>query len=342
MKRRARILVAAAATCGAILAVACGSLKSNGFPSDAGSTSDGMAPATDDSGPNDGATADASDASVDAPGPNDGATADAGDASDAPDEADGPWVVVTSEPMISTIAAGPNNQIWAIGTRPWSPGSLDKTDYRLVDGGWATSQGGNVQVSVAPDTGIAWVVNTAGVVFYFDASRDSFEPLSWTPAMSTLSVGPNGQIWAIGSTLSTPGNEGTYEFELDGGDGGWTQNSSGRAIQISVAPDTGVAWIVDWTGIVSHLVDGGFQPVSSNPPNPPIASIAVGPGGHLWAVGGTAGVTGDMAIYSSDGGGTDGGLTWEQEPGAAIMISVTPDTGVPWIVNAAGTVLVHR
>lgn len=237
------------------------------------------------------------------------------------------WSTVSSPPM-SEIAAGPKGDVWTIGTSPWMAGSPDFTNYELAGNAWTTQQGGGVQISISPDTGNGWLLNTDGQIFTFISAVWHVEYSD--PLMSVIAAGPKQAIWAIGKMASVDSSPDRTIYSLV--QGSWVQEPGG-AIDITVAPDTGSPWIVDASGLVYLWDKGTWSP--TNRGGVAMSRIAAGPGGVLWAIGKTPSAPGsfDGAIYRSIDG-----VSWQRQPGAAFRIAVSPD-GVPWIVTAKGVVL---
>jgi hypothetical protein len=239
------------------------------------------------------------------------------------------WTAPPSNRAMRAIGAGPNSQVWGIGTTPWTPGSSDDTINELAYGAWTTKPGGALEVSVAPDTGTPWVVNTAGQVF--ELVSGEWQLVTSSPPLSSIAAGPQNALWGVSQARVSPRSAQHRIYELVGGS--WVLHQ-GAGVQVTISPDTGTPWMVDAFGAVFEFVSGGWQPVSSST-SPTMSWIAAGPGNVLWGIGTVPWSPGspDMTIYSSYGANS-----WTQQPGGAVRISAAPDTGTPWVVNTAGTV----
>jgi len=113
---------------------------------------------------------------------------------------------------------------------------------------------------------------------------------------------------------------------------------SGLVSGIAVSPE-GIPWIFDTAGDVYFWGGAGFLPASTGLGC--ISSLAVGPTsapfsgvfGDVWIVKDCRLTTASGNIYQFQFG-----LSWVQIPGGAVRISVSPDLGVPWIVNGSGQI----
>lgn len=234
----------------------------------------------------------------------------------------------SSEP----IAVGPNAYGSTIGDA-WVLGKTANADgnypiYRWENAAWVKQPGAGTQIAVSP-SGNLWVLNSAGDIHYWSGSK-----FVRVPGCATwIAVGPNaygstyGDPWVIG--CGSTGNNSI--FQLQGST--WVQQP-GAATRIAVEPVTGVPWVINDDGNIYVWFGSQFVNVSNGLC---ATDIAVGPItapfatslGTPWVIG--CGSTGDNAIYQWQG-------SWVQIPGAATKIAVSPNLGVPWVVNADGNI----
>lgn len=132
---------------------------------------------------------------------------------------------------------------WIIGCNGSS--TTDGSIYQFDGFGWVLQPGAANRISVTTD-GTAWVITSAGSVFYW--SFDGFLP---GPAgcASSIAAGKAGfdintDVWITG--CGDVNNQGAKIFQL-GPDFTWLQ-IPGVASQVAVSPDLGVAWAVTLTG----------------------------------------------------------------------------------------------
>lgn len=136
---------------------------------------------------------------------------------------------------------------WIIGCNGSS--TTDGTIYEYTGEGWSVWPGGANRVAVSPQ-GVPVVITTSGSVWYLGtngafvetppacansvAAGSDFDPLS----------GPFADIWV--TSCSDVNSQGADIFQLQKGTE-WVQ-IPGVASQISLAPDTGAAWVLTLTG----------------------------------------------------------------------------------------------
>lgn len=196
---------------------------------------------------------------------------------------------------------------WLVGTSAVGGGYAL---YTLDNGSWTPRKGGALRIAV--DTGAnAWIVNNQNQI-------EKWNPVSWTArtgSIGSVSVGPDGSVWALGTTKVGGGNN-----ILKWSGTGWTPEPGG-AVAIDVGPNG--PWIVNQQGTIFYWSGSGFTQV----PTGTARDIGVGANGAVWIVG-TSTVPGGYAIYKWSGS------AWTPEPGGAVNIDVGPD-GTPWIVNSS-------
>jgi hypothetical protein len=229
------------------------------------------------------------------------------------------------------IAVGPSANGSPIGD-PWVLGTnsigYDYGIYQWVDNTWVEKPGAATQIAVSPQ-GVAWVIDHLGQIFYWNGS--AFELAPGNGCATSIGVGPAsgndpyGTPWVIGCNGGEDTNGGIYV--LNGAT--WVQEP-GAANQIAVSPE-GVPWVISVGGHIYHwngsnwtAVTGCATSIAVGPTTAPLA----GPYGDAWAIG-----CGGSNIFQFQNG-----TSWVQIPGAASYVSVSPDIGVPWVVNSSGQI----
>jgi hypothetical protein len=230
------------------------------------------------------------------------------------------------------IAVGPNANGSAVGD-PWvlgagSTSSGDHYIYEWQNSQWVLQPGAASQIAISPQ-GIPWAINHLGQIFYWNGS--AFELAPGDGCATSIGVGPAtranryGVPWVIGCNGGDNANGGIYELQ-----GSTWVLQPGAANQIAVSPE-GVPWVVSVGGHIFHWNGNNWTAVTGCATNiavgPTTATLA-GPYGDAWAIG-----CGGNSIYQFQHG-----KSWVQIPGAASYISVSPDIGVPWVVNSAGQI----
>jgi len=229
------------------------------------------------------------------------------------------------------IAVGPNANGSAIGD-PWVLGANKIGDdygiWHWENNTWVEKPGAATQIAVSPQ-GVAWVIDYLGQIFYWNGS--AFESAPGGGCAISIGVGPAsgtdpyGTPWVIGCNGGEDTNGGIYQLQ-----GSTWVKRPGAATQIAVSPE-GIPWVISAGGNIFHWNGSNWSPVSGC-----ATSIAVGPAtapragpyGDAWAIG-----CGGNDIYQFQNG-----TFWAQIPGAASYISVSPDLGVPWVVNSSGQI----
>jgi Tectonin domain len=229
------------------------------------------------------------------------------------------------------IAVGPNANGSAIGD-PWVLGANKIGDdygiWHWENNTWVEKPGAATQIAVSPQ-GVAWVIDYLGQIFYWNGS--AFELAPGGGCAISIGVGPAsgadpyGTPWVIGCNGGEDTNGGIYQLQGSS----WVKQP-GAATQIAVSPE-GIPWVIAAGGYVFHWNGSNWTPVTGC-----ATSIAVGPStapragpyGDAWAIG-----CGGNDIYQFQNG-----TFWAQIPGAASYISVSPDLGVPWVVNSSGQI----
>ncbi len=233
-----------------------------------------------------------------------------------------------------SLAVGPNaagsniGDAWVLGT------SYNSEDdfyvYRWVSGTWVQQSGiAGVMIAVSPN-GYPWVVDHLGKIHYFNGSSWNLAP--GDGCATAIGVGPN----AFGSTYGDPwviACDGGYHsdasiYQLQGSK--WVKQP-GKALKIAVSPDLGFPWVVNaagniyfWNGTTFNEIGGCATSIGVGPLS---AAIFFGDAfGDAWITGCTPEGNG-YGIYQLQSG------SWVKIPGSAVEIAVSPDLGVPWIVN---------
>jgi hypothetical protein len=236
-----------------------------------------------------------------------------------------------------SLAVGPNAEGSTIGdgwmlSTATDSGGLDHLIYRWEDGGWVEHSGTGVMIAVSP-TGNPWVVNHLGNIYYYNGSSWEEAP---TACATSIAVGPNaygstyGDPWIIGCGGAVGVNGSIYQLQ-----GSKWVKQPGAATQIAVG-DLGFPWVINAAGEIYFWNGVSFvnQPgcATSIAVGPYVVGIPFGdPFGDAWVTGCTAEGSG-YAIFQLQFG------AWVQVPGWATQIAVSPDLGVPWLINDLGQI----
>jgi hypothetical protein len=234
-----------------------------------------------------------------------------------------------------SIGVGPNangSQIgdaWVLGSDPDSNG--DYAIFQWQNSTWVEHAGRANHIAVGPE-GYAWVVNHLGEIYYWNGT--GFEPAPGNACASWIGVGYNNH----GSTYGGPWILGCHEgaggysiYQLQGST--WVLQP-GSAVKLAMGPRG--PWVISTTGSLYYWNGSTFLPG----PAGCATSIGVGsltapfagPWGDVWITGCT--LNGDgYNIYQ-----LQNGTTWVEIRGTATQISVSPDLGVPWVVNSLGEI----
>jgi hypothetical protein len=229
------------------------------------------------------------------------------------------------------IAVGLNMQGAKIGD-PWVLGSAANSNgdypiYNLVFGVWDKMPGAGTQLAIGPE-GYPWVVNHAGVAFYWNSG--GWTPIGGTYCASHIAVGSGGTYgtpWILGCHEGTNGYN-IYKLE----NGAWVQQT-GQATAIAIGKSG--PWIVQKSGNVYYWNGSSYKEAPGNPCATSIAAAPITPFGDSWGDVWTTGCHEQSTgynIYQLQGN------SWVQIPGSATSISISPDLGVPWVVNSNGIV----
>jgi hypothetical protein len=227
-----------------------------------------------------------------------------------------------------SIAVGPNGGGSTIGD-PWMLGfdagsSGDHNIYHWVNGTFVQVAGGATQIAISP-TGTPWVINHAGAIYSWNGS--SFVLAPGNACASQIAVGAQGP-WILGCHEQTNG----YSiYKLQGSS--WVQQPS-QATKIAIGQHG--PWIIQKPGNVAYWNGSNYIQA---PGNPCATDIAVAPitvpvntsTDDVWITGCHSQSTG-YTIYQLQGN------SFVQIPGEANQISVSPDLGVPWIVDKKGNI----
>jgi hypothetical protein len=231
-----------------------------------------------------------------------------------------------------SIAAGPKRTAWVLGTAQTSAG--DYYAYERLGSEWVQSDGAGLQIAVSPK-GYAWVITHLGTIYYWNGEH--FVPAPGNGCATSIGVTEEtdfqyGQPWIIGCDgSSTTDGSIYYLHEL-----AWVMVSGAAANRIAVSPQ-GVTWVITAAGSVFY---GGVDGFSAAPAGC-ATSIAVGsvrdplagPYGDGWITG-----CGDVNNEGSKIFQLQNGTSWVQIPGVASQISVSPHTGVAWVVTLTGEI----
>lgn len=230
------------------------------------------------------------------------------------------------------IAVGPNGGGSTLGD-PYMLGHTanqngDYSIYQWVNGAWSQMPGAGTQIAVSP-SGVPWVVNHAGRAFYYDSG---WQPIWGTYCASHIAVGSGGSFGTAWTLGCTEGTNGYNIYKLVGSN--WVQQA-GQAISIAVGASNKL-WIVEKGGkIYSGTGSGSYTEAPGNACATAIAAAPISPysnTGDVWTLGCHEQSPG-YEIYQLQGN------SWVNIPGYAASISISPDHGIPWIVESSGGVL---
>lgn len=157
-------------------------------------------------------------------------------------------------------------------------------------------------------------------------------------------MGPNaygskyGDPWIIGCDGGHLNNSSIYQLQSST----WVKQP-GSALKIAVSPG-GVPWVINTAGNIYYwngssfvaLPIGGCATDIAVGPTSALSGPLAGPFGDVWITGCSWEGTG-YQIYQLQYAGIFGSF-WAEIPGIATQISVSPDLGVPWVVNSNGNI----
>jgi hypothetical protein len=236
-----------------------------------------------------------------------------------------------------SIAVGPNangssiGDAWMLGESADANGNYQV--YQWQDSAWVKQPGHGIDIAISPG-GDPWLVDASGKVFFWNRSAFDAAP---TACATWIAVGPNafgsthGDPWIIGCSGQGVENANIYQLQAST----WVKQP-GLAWRVVVSPE-GTPWAIDTAGNIYFWKGSRFVPLGSGC----ATAIAVGP-----STAPLAGPLGDVWITGCTFHGTgydihqlQFGTTWADIPGQAVQISVSPDLGVPWVVNNQGNIL---
>jgi len=234
---------------------------------------------------------------------------------------------------IESIGVGPTpgpianiGEGWVLGSVANSSG--DYPVFQWENSSWVQRNGAGTKLAVSPE-GDPWVVNHTGSIWYWNGSEFILAPGNGCATWIGVGAGGSyGAPWIVGCQVEQNNNYGIYQLQGST----WVQQP-GEATRIAVGPNG--PWVINAAGNVFYWVNGNFTVVPGNVCG---TSIAVGPSssatpfGEAWILGCTFESTGYNIFQLGSN------WNWEQVPGAAIQIAVSPDWGVPWIVNSTGNI----
>ncbi len=234
-----------------------------------------------------------------------------------------------------SIGVGPNakgsqvGDAWVLGATADSNGNY--AIYRWINSNWVEQTGRANHIAVGPE-GYPWVVNSEGKIYYWNGGE--FELAPGNACASWIGVGYNnhgsiyGGPWILGCN---EGSSGYNIYQLQGST--WVQQH-GAATKLTMGPRG--PWVINKSGAIYYWDVTAFvagpagcaTSIGVGSLNAPFA----GPFGDVWITGCTL-EGNDYDIYQ-----LYFGSTWVQIPGLATQISVSPDLGVPWVVNSLGEI----
>jgi hypothetical protein len=238
-------------------------------------------------------------------------------------------------PGAQGIAVGPNANGSSIGD-PWLLGiNADAAGnhqvYHWVKGAWQTVSGKGTQIAEGPQ-GYPWLINNAGSVYYWNGS--SFQSAPKTCA-TQIAVGYNAFGSKFGDPWTTGCHEHTNGYDIYRLEGSTWVSQPNEAVKIAVGAFG--PWIVQKSGNVYYWNGVAYVEAPGNPcasdiaVAPPPLLPAPSPFGDAWILGCSEQGAGH-SIYQLQG------ARWVLIPGSATQISVSPDHGIPWIVDKNGDI----
>jgi len=241
-----------------------------------------------------------------------------------------------------SIAVGPNangstlGTAWILGTGKTSAG--DYYVYQRQGSRWVRTDGAGLQIAVGID-GYPWVITHLGTIYYWNGSTFVLAPgggcatsIGVGPMQSSFNF-PYGTPWIIGCNGSSTTDGSIYQFDGSG----WVL-APGAANRISVTTD-GTAWVITSAGSAFYWSFDGFLP---GPAGGCASSIAAGKAGFdintdVWITG-----CGDVNNQGAKIFQLTADFSWQQIPGVASQVAVSPDLGVAWVVTLTGEIFVYE
>lgn len=244
------------------------------------------------------------------------------------------------DPAYQSIAVGPNGNGSTLGD-PWrlaydKNSTGDYNIYHWVNGAWKLEPGAGTEIAIGP-AGYPWLVNHLGTVFYWNGSEWKVAP--GNACASHIAVGANaygskyGSAWVLSCS---EGSSGYGIYQLQGSN--WVRQP-GSAVKIAIGPIG--PWIIDKSNNVyfwdsEKYVEANGSPCASDIAVGPIydSLLVPYPFGDAWILGchdHSAGYN----IYQFQVQAN----SWVQIPGSANQISVSPDLGIPWIIEPNGDIM---
>jgi hypothetical protein len=238
---------------------------------------------------------------------------------------------------------------WIIGPNEWRDPATGQIIggcyqvYRLDPFGglhWEPSNGCGKRISVERDTGIPWIVNHKGEIWYLRDAETGATTGAWipynAPCVSDIAAGYQyGKAWAIGCDFDSRGNATIYNLSTVGA----LPDPAGRGVRIAWGPSTGRPWMRTAAGIVYRrtaigVSRGSWQALSTSGRS---RELAVG----LTFSGDTGQPNGERVwvvnrVDNPNGTGSQiqylDGTTWYTVNGAARNISARHGD-FPWVIN---------
>lgn len=175
-----------------------------------------------------------------------------------------------------------------------------------IKSAWARINGAGTDIDV-DGSGLAWVVNKSQYIFQHNGKKW----FRWSGRAFDVGVGPEGQLWVIGTNVEG-GGYGIYRWTGAPGfkKGKWVK-VPGSALRISVGPGEGSAWVVNKNkNIYQYVENKRWKKLPGA-----AYDIGVGGNGQMWVIG-TNTEGGGYGIYRWNG------IKYNKIPGSALRISV--------------------
>jgi hypothetical protein len=242
-----------------------------------------------------------------------------------------------------SIAAGPNGTAWVLGAGKTTAG--DYYVYQWVGSKWVRTDGAGTMISVGLD-GYPWVITHLGTIYYWNGRTFVLAPGGG--CATSIGVGwslgdktdyPYGIPWIIGCNGSSTTDGGIYSYFSYQGSHSWILQP-GAANRIAVSP-AGEPVVITQYGSVWYMGnDFYFQEA------PPACANSIAAGStsdplSSWFADVWITFCGDVSNQGANIYQLQNATSWVQIPGTASQISLTPDTGVAWVVTLTGEIFAN-
>lgn len=227
---------------------------------------------------------------------------------------------LTRPTCATSIAVGPDDDLWVAGCQPLDHGPLG-ANYPIFhrrNEVWTRATDRAAQIAMSPE-GVLWRVDGNGAVFERNETGVGWRRHEGVCATG-IGVGAGGRAWIVGCPRS---------FEVSYFDGSrWTSVPGAAANQIGVSPE-GIPWVISQNPVDAiHRWNGaGFDNVPGCG-----TRITVGSDGDAWMLGcKPAGPRGNAVHHWV-------GDRWMEVQGLVAVAIAKAPAGSLWLVDAAGKI----